>query len=97
VAAPSQAQLRQIGIWADLGEAQLAALQSCARVRAYARHEFIMQEGDRLPRQLYTLLDGWLRVSKTSATGKETILRAIPPGELFAAPAMFGEVRRPQP
>lgn len=49
-----------------------------------------MQEGDNLPTQLYSLLRGVLRVTKTAQTGKETILRTLLAGEIFAAPAIFG-------
>ena len=49
-----------------------------------------MQEGDRLPQQLHGLITGRLEIKKTAANGKETVMRLIPPGELFAAPAIFG-------
>jgi CRP/FNR family cyclic AMP-dependent transcriptional regulator len=32
-----------------------------------------------------------LRVSKTASTGKETILRRLSQGDIFAAPALFGD------
>jgi CRP-like cAMP-binding protein len=36
------------------------------------------------------VLTGSLRITKTAATGKETILRTLLAGEIFAAPALFG-------
>lgn len=45
---------------------------------------------DRLPAKLYALLSGCLRVTKTATTGKETILHTLSSGEIFAAPALFG-------
>lgn len=49
-----------------------------------------MHEGDRLPAKLYALLSGSLQVTKTATTGKETILRTLSAGEIFAAPALVG-------
>jgi len=31
------------------------------------------------------------RIVKTATTGKETILRTLPAGEIFAAPALLGD------
>ena len=35
-------------------------------------------------------MTGRLEIKKTAANGKETVVRLIPAGELFAAPAIFG-------
>lgn len=51
----------------------------------------ILHEGDRLPAQLFAVLSGRIEIKKTNTTGKETILRMLPAGELFAAPALFGD------
>ena len=40
--------------------------------------------------QLHALITGKLEIKKTADNGKETLVRLIPPGELFAAPAIFG-------
>ena len=50
-----------------------------------------MHEGDCLPQQLHALISGKLEIKKTAANGKETVVRFIPVGELFAAPAIFGD------
>lgn len=49
-----------------------------------------MHEGDRLPAYLFALLSGSLRISRTAVTGKESIFRILASGEIFAAPALFG-------
>ena len=49
-----------------------------------------MHEGDRLPAKLFAVLSGAIQIKKTASIGKETILRTLPAGELFAAPALFG-------
>ena len=86
----SAIQLQQISIFQDLAIDQVESLIPYSYVREYQQHEIVMQEGDRLPQQLHGLITGRLEIKKTSDSGKETIVRLIPPGELFAAPAIFG-------
>ena len=87
---PLIAQLKQISIFHDLETTQLESLVPHSCIREYQKNELVMQEGDLLPQQLHALISGRLEIKKTAANGKETIVRLIPPGELFAAPAMFG-------
>ncbi len=86
----SIAQLKQISIFQDLATTQLESLIPYSYVREYQQDEIIMQEGDRLPQQLHAVIAGILEIKKTAASGKETLVRLIPAGELFAAPAIFG-------
>ncbi|MGK7915013.1 MAG: Crp/Fnr family transcriptional regulator [Prochloraceae cyanobacterium] len=86
----SIAQLKQISIFQDLATTQLESLISYSYVREYQQDEIIMQEGDRLPQQLHAVIAGILEIKKTAASGKETLVRLIRAGELFAAPAIFG-------
>ena len=86
----SIAQLKQIFIFQDISTIQLESLIPYSYVREYQQGEIIMQEGDRLPQQLYALITGRLEIKKTAVSGKETVVRLIPAGELFAAPAIFG-------
>ena len=84
-------QLRQISLFSGLDFDQLVQLRTHAVVKQYLRGEIILHEGDRLPAKLFAVLSGRIEVKKTAATGKETILRTLPAGELFAAPALFGD------
>ena len=86
----SLVQLRQISIFQDLAIAELESLIPYSYVREYQAGEIVMHEGDCLPQQLHALISGKLEIKKTADNGKETIVRLIPPGELFAAPAIFG-------
>jgi CRP/FNR family transcriptional regulator, cyclic AMP receptor protein len=88
-------QLQQISLFSGLELDQLAQLQLHAVVKLYSRGEIILHEGDRLPAHLFAVLSGRIEVKKTAATGKETILRSLPAGELFAAPALFGNHTAP--
>ncbi|MDJ0688046.1 MAG: Crp/Fnr family transcriptional regulator [Xenococcaceae cyanobacterium MO_188.B32] len=83
-------QLKQISIFQDVATTQLESLVPYSYVREYQQGEIIMQEGDRLPQQLHALITGRLEIKKIAASGKETVVRLIPAGELFAAPAIFG-------
>ncbi|MEH2002701.1 MAG: Crp/Fnr family transcriptional regulator [Nostoc sp.] len=84
-------QLRQISLFSGLDLDQLVQLRTHAVVKQYLRGEIILHEGDRLPAKLFAVLGGRIEIKKTAATGKETILRMLPVGELFAAPALFGD------
>ncbi|MBD1833466.1 Crp/Fnr family transcriptional regulator [Trichocoleus sp. FACHB-90] len=84
-------QLSEIRVFVDLTPAELEHLQPYTQVQKYSKGEIVLHEGDRLPPKLYALLDGSLQITKTATTGKETILRTLPPGEIFAAPALLGD------
>lgn len=83
--------LKKISILAGLKPDELAQLQSQATVKSYQRGEIVFHEGDRLPAKLFAVLSGTVQIKKTAATGKETLLRTLSTGELFAAPALFGD------
>ena len=86
----SIAQLKQISIFQDLETTQLESLVPYSYIREYQKDEIVMREGDRIPPQLHALMTGRLEIRKTASSGKETVVRLIPAGELFAAPAIFG-------
>ena len=83
-------QLASISVFTQLQPEQLQSLQPCSVVQRYQAGEIVSHEGDRLPPRLYALIDGVLRVSKMATSGKETILRTLTSGDIFAAPALFG-------
>ena len=91
----SLAQLKKISIFQDLTTSELKSLVPYSYVREYQPNEIVMQEGDRLQLQLYALISGRLEIKKTAENGKETIVRLIRSGELFAAPAIFGNAIAP--
>lgn len=85
------ADLKKISILAELHPDELAQLQPHVIVKAYQRSEIVFHEGDQLPAKLFAVLSGTIQIKKTASTGKETILRTLSTGELFAAPALFGD------
>jgi CRP/FNR family transcriptional regulator, cyclic AMP receptor protein len=84
-------QLASISVFTQLQPEQLANLQPHTFVQTYQTGEIVCCEGDRLASRLYALVSGLLRVSKTASSGKETILRTLTAGDIFAAPALFGD------
>lgn len=87
---PSLIQLQQVSIFQDLGISELKSLIPYSYLREYRGGEIVMQQGDLLPQQLHAVITGRLEIKKTAENGKETLFRLIPSGELFAAPAIFG-------
>ncbi|MCU0551211.1 MAG: Crp/Fnr family transcriptional regulator [Leptolyngbya sp. Prado105] len=83
-------QLSAIALFSQLHPDQLASLQPHSFVQTYQSGETVTYEGDRLPARLYALVNGYLRVTKIATSGKETILRTLASGDIFAAPALFG-------
>jgi len=89
------AQLRAIALFADLDADLLQQFQQRSRVQSYQVNEAVFHEGDPLPEQLHILMSGRLRMTRIAESGKETILRILPAGEVFAAPALFGNRQAP--
>ncbi len=85
------AQLHQISIFSGLEPDQLVQLQPHAAIKTYLQGEIVLHEGDRLPAKLFSVLTGVIQVKKTALSGKETILRTLAAGEMFAAPSLFGD------
>ncbi|MGB3641864.1 MAG: Crp/Fnr family transcriptional regulator [Rivularia sp. (in: cyanobacteria)] len=83
-------QLQQIYIFQDLARVQLESLVPYSYISEYQQDEIVMHEGTHLAEQLHALILGKLEIKKTAANGKETVVRFIRVGELFAAPAIFG-------
>jgi CRP/FNR family transcriptional regulator, cyclic AMP receptor protein len=83
-------QLCRIMIFSKLQRDSLEQMRSHTQVKKYPQGEMIFREGDTLPEKLYGLVDGKIRVLKIASTGKETVLRTLNGGEIFAAPAFLG-------
>ncbi len=84
-------QLAILNIFAQLDPQALEPLVDASLVQGYQRGDILIHEGDRFPPKLHAILDGRLLVQKIAASGKETTLRQLSAGEMFAAPALFGD------
>jgi CRP-like cAMP-binding protein len=82
--------LAKISVLDNLDSSALEQLQPHTLIKRYRKDEIVISEGDCLSPQLYALIEGRLQVGKTAIHGKETLVRIIASGEIFAAPAIFG-------
>ena len=80
--------LKSIPYFAGLDVAELESIKRLVFERTAQRDEFIFQEGE-LAQALYFVVSGVAKTFKTSAEGKEQILRIIRPGESFNDVAVF--------
>ena len=83
------ALLKNIPLFAGLGEADLVALQAVCRLRECPRGELLFSDGEQAD-GFFVVLDGKVKVYKLSAEGKERILHIVHPGGTFAEAAIFG-------
>lgn len=80
--------LRNIPLFADLDEAELAYLSSRAVTRHYPRNTIFMTEGD-YSDSLYCILSGRVKVFLNDDEGKEVTLNVQGPGEYFGELALL--------
>lgn len=87
-------QLQAIPFFRGLDEQALGELAHGAIWREYAAGEVVFLEGE-LPRGLYYLQSGWLKIAKTSPEGREQVLQFLEPGETFHAIGVFANQPNP--
>ena len=87
-------QLNTMPLFAGLEESSLRELAKTSRWHEYETGEVVVLEGDAQP-GLYYLQYGWLKVMKTSAAGREQILRFLEPGDTFNEIGVFANQTNP--
>jgi CRP/FNR family transcriptional regulator, cyclic AMP receptor protein len=70
-------QLTAVSVLKDLQAADIIALQPHTVLHFYQKGDVVMTEGERLLPQLYTLIQGTLRLTRIGTSGKETLLRTL--------------------
>jgi CRP/FNR family transcriptional regulator, cyclic AMP receptor protein len=83
--------LGKIHVFAELKSEELEQLLPYTRMRKYLHEEIVFHEGESLAAKLYAISCGKIHLKKTAATGKETILRILYSGEIFAVHSLFGD------
>jgi CRP-like cAMP-binding protein len=73
--------VRELPLFAELSEADLATLISEFQLREYEKEETIFHQGDD-SRELYIVLNGKIRIYKTSPSGNETSIQIFFPGDV---------------
>jgi len=80
--------LKSVPYFTGLSPAELEAIARITFERSFQRNEIIALEGE--PGEaLYFVVSGVVKVFKTSAEGKEQVLRLVLPGESFNEVAVF--------
>jgi len=86
--------LSRTALFGGLTEAERAELSAIATVKRPAKDEIIFWEGD--PGDgFYVLMEGRVKVFKSSADGKEKILHILDPGQPFGEVPVFAGQRFP--
>jgi CRP/FNR family transcriptional regulator, cyclic AMP receptor protein len=83
--------LTKIHVFALVKPEELEQLVLYTQVHKYQYKEIVFHEGDSLPTKLYALASGRIQIKKTAATGKETILRILYTGDIFALHVLIGD------
>ena len=76
--------LRQVPLFAELGDVDLAALVDEFRLREYDKDAIIFHQGD-TSRELYVVMEGKVRIFKISPSGNETSI------QIFSTHDIIGE------
>ncbi len=81
--------LKNFSVISSLGDQELKSLEEKLIFREYTRGETIFMEGE-AGESMFFLQRGRVKISKTSSSGKEQILKFIEPGEVFGEVVLFG-------
>lgn len=87
-------QLQTLTFFVGLPQNTLAELVKTAVWRTYGPGEIIFLEGEQAS-GLYFLQSGWVKVVKSSPTGREQVLRFMEPGDTFNEIVVFANLANP--
>jgi len=74
--------LRNVPLFADLGNKDLATCIRDLSLKRYARSEIVFHQGD-TSRELYVVAEGKVRIFKTSPSGEETSINIFGPRDVI--------------
>ncbi|MBI2908774.1 MAG: Crp/Fnr family transcriptional regulator [Chloroflexi bacterium] len=86
--------LQTVDFLAGLTPQELEAIRRFFFERTLERNELLFLEGEK-PEALYAVISGRIRLFKTSAEGKEQVVRIRQQGESFNYAAVFGDSANP--
>ena len=90
IAAEDEALLAGVPLFSGISLDSLRTLLADARVCRRPRHAVLFLQGEPAGR-FYVVLDGWVKLFRTTPDGQETVIAAIARGESFAEAAGFAE------
>src|SRR5262245_38012862 len=85
--------LAQVALFADLSTDELEGLAGCMRPRAFAKDEVVFLKGDP-GTAFYVIASGRVKITLTSADGKELILRRLNANSFFGELALLDDEPR---
>ncbi|GAB3400153.1 Crp/Fnr family transcriptional regulator [Flindersiella endophytica] len=80
--------LRQAPMFAGLDDEAVAALRSAMHEVRLRRGEVLFHEGDQGD-ELYVVIEGKVKLGRTSADGRENLLSVLGPGQMFGELSLF--------
>ncbi len=85
--------LSQTALLEELSEADTNAIRPHTHVVTLRRGERLYDEGD-IDDQLYVVIEGKVKLTRTSSDGREVLVRVQGPGDMFGELAMFDPTYR---
>jgi CRP-like cAMP-binding protein len=85
--------IRQVAIFKDLDEGELARIGEVCRTQEFVSGEYIFREGESGNR-LYLIIEGDVRISRNIPGSGEEALAILKPGALFGEMAVFDRSER---
>lgn len=87
------ALLKDVAIFKDLDEGELARVAEVCRVQEFVSGEYIFKEGE-AGNRLYLIFEGDVRISRVVPGSGEEALAVLKPGALFGEMAVFDRSER---
>lgn len=85
--------LRNVAIFKDLDDGELARVAEVCKEQSFAMGEYVFREGEQGNR-LYLIVEGEVRISRTIPGSGEEALAVLKPGALFGEMAVFDRSER---
>ena len=87
--------LVSIPLFAELDEAQLARVAAVSFAAWLEPGECVIREAEPMPPYFHAMLVGTVQILKSAHSGKETTIRLVRPGEIFAWAALLDNLPSP--
>ncbi|MDA1080659.1 MAG: cyclic nucleotide-binding domain-containing protein [Gemmatimonadetes bacterium] len=85
--------LRQVAIFKDLDDGELARVAEVCRMQEFVSGEHVFKEGE-TGNRLYLIVEGDVRISRTIPGSGEEALAILKPGSLYGEMAVFDRSER---
>ncbi len=86
--------LKELYLFSDLDDLELKELENISKIKNFNSGETIFYEGEK-PKYLYILIDGEVKIYKTTQNSKEIVLNIFKPINMIAELTIFSEINFP--